>query len=459
MGPTTTSQPTMPTMPPLTARLLFIILGVTASRLAAQTPADTVGLVRTVALAREGLASLPSLWNLDARDVDWIFARGDGTAWTTTRRSGRDSLVAITLPAGTTIANTAVTLEERRWAMVVLPLGGPEESRVRLLIHEAMHTQQPDHLPQPGGTEPGEGGDLLDGAEGRIWLFLELRALAAAITTTGDAQRAAARDALLFRARRDSLALPSERTRLDALDLAEGIPEYTAWRLAGSSAESLASRLMHASDRNVSWVRAVGYDTGPAYGFLLDQLAGSAWRDAHRQGARLPAILATVLGATPVTSRIDARAEIHGGVPLRHTELARVAARDRRIDSLRTRYVRGPVLRLVPAALQISFDPNGQFPLGADGTVMTNFRWTGTDGAELVARPGALVAANWSYVQVALGSTVLEPGTLAERREIVGDGWTLALPAGWVITRVGTRVEVRPAATGAQRPSAQPPSP
>jgi len=431
--------------------VLALILASTAPAAAQSQPdtvglvrRDTVGLVRTVARAREALDDLPALWNLDARDLDWVFASDDGKAWATARRQGRDTLAAISLPGGITIANTAVTLDGRRFAMVVLPLGGDEEARVRLLIHEAMHTKQPEQLPNPGGTEAGDGGDLLDGADGRYWLFLELRALATAMTSADDARRAAARDALLFRARRDSLALPAERARLDALDLAEGNPEYTAWRLAGTSSDSLAGHLRGASGRDVSWVRAVGYDTGPAYGFVLDQLAGGAWRDAQRQGARLPAILATVLGSTPFTSRIDARAAIYGGVALRRTELARAAAREHRNDSLRTRFVAGPVVRLVPGALQVSFDPNGQYPLGADGTVMTNFRWAAADGAELVAPPGALVAANWSYVQVPAGAAALEPGTVAERRVIAGDGWTLTLPAGWRITRVGKRLEVRP---------------
>lgn len=409
-----------------------------------QVVADTVGLVRTVAGAREALDNLGALWNLDDRGIDWVFARRDGRAWATVRSRGRDSLVAMPLPTGTTIANTSVTLDGKRWAMVVLPLGTYEEGRVRLLVHEAMHTFQPEAMPHPGGTEAGEGGDLLDGAEGRIWLFLELRALAAAITSDGDAKRAAARDALLFRAKRDSLALPAERTRLDALDLAEGIPEYTGWRLAGSTNDSLAAYLRRTNESATSWVRGVGYVTGPAYGFLLDQLAGSAWREAHRQGARLPTILSTVLGSTPFTSRIDTRAAIYGGVALRRAELARVAERQRRIDSLRTRYVTGPVLRLIPGALQVSFDPNGQFPLGSDGTVMTNFRWAGADGAELVARPGALVSSNWSYIQVPRGAVPLEAGVITEARTIEGDGWTLKLPVGWRLIVVERRLEVRP---------------
>lgn len=404
---------------------------------------DTTGLARSVERAREALLDLGPLWKIDGREVEWIFTDGQ-THLATQRRAGRDSLVPIFLPASTTIANTAVDVDGRRWAMVVLPLSGSDESRARLLIHEAIHTFQPEQLPRPGNTEAGEGGDLLDGEAGRTWLFLELRALAAAITSSGDARRSAARDALLFRARRDSLAAPAERTRLDNLDVVEGIPEYTAWRLSGSSADSLAAALRRTDEMPISWVRAVSYWTGPAYGFLLDQLAGNAWRDAQRQGARLPTILATVLGSTPFTTQLDARARLYGGDAIRRAERARVIRRTQVLDSLRTRFVSGPVLRLIPGALQVSFDPNGQTPLATDGTVMMNFRWAGKDSAELVAPLGALVSPTWSYVQVPLGTVELAAGTLEQPRIIEGDGWRLTLPAGWRVTRVGRRVELRP---------------
>ena len=116
----------------------------------------------------------------------------------------------------------------------------------------------------------------------------------------------------------------------------------------------------------------------------------------------------------------------------------------RRLDSLRTRFVTGPVLRLIPGALQVTFDPNGQSPIGNDGTVMMNFRWAGAARAELVAPAGALVAPTWSWIQVPLGEAVLEEGTVSELRVVEGDGWRLTLPAGWRIVRTGNRVEVRP---------------
>ncbi len=458
-------------LPPLVPALLLL-----CAQGPARPPAepDLPGLTRAVARARESLRDLPALWGIDARDVEWILT--DGTTHVASRReAGRDTLAPIALPAGTTIANTSVTVDGRRWAMVVLDLARAERATVRLLVHEAMHTFQPEQLPSPEATEAGEGGDLLDGAEGRTWLFLELRALGTALTTQGDARRAAARDALLFRARRDSIAHPTERERLDALDLKEGIPEYTGWRLADATDSALAERLRGADTVGVSWVRAVGYWTGPAYGFLLDQLAGSAWRDAQRQGARLPTILATVLGSTPVALDLQVRARRYGGEAIQRRERARALANARRLDSLRTRFVTGPVLRLVPGALQVSFDPNGQTPLGDAGTVMTNFRWAGADGAELRAPSGALVSPRWDWIQVPLAAaagpspgvpgaagatgadsaavaarshaaTLPVAGPLAEDRVIEGDGWRLTLKAGWRVSRVGSRVELRPPA-------------
>lgn len=425
--------------------IAMLSLSTALPTLAAQEPAapDTTGLLRSVARAREGLGDLGALWQIDGRDVQWIFTDGR-RHYATVLRAGRDSLAPIFLSAGTTIANTSVEVEGRRWAMVVLPLADDEDARVRMLIHEAMHTFQPELLPAPKNTEAGEGGDFLDGEVGRSWLFLELRALATAITASGDVRRTAARDALLFRARRDSLALPAERARLDALDLAEGIPEYTGWRLSGSSADSLAAGLRRSDTRAISWVRGVGYWTGPAYGYLLDLLAGSAWRDAQRQGARLPTILATVLGSTPFTADLDARARLYGGEQIRRAERARIVARTRVLDSLQARFVKGPVLRLIPGALQVSFDPNGQTPLATDGTVMRNFRWAGKDGAELVAAQGALVSPTWTYIQVPLGAAEFAVGPLGEPRVVEGDGWRLTLPAGWLVSRVGSRVELRP---------------
>lgn len=403
---------------------------------------DTGGLLTAVRQARIALRALPSVWGVDGAQIEWIFT--DGRAHAATEQIGAiGALRPMTLPAQTVIANHRVDVAGRRWAMIRLPLSGDSVARVRLLVHEAMHTLQPERLPRPARTEAGMGGDFLDGEVGRSWLFLELRALARALSTSGQTQREAAQDALRFRSHRDSLAHAVERERLDALDLMEGLPEYTGWRLSGTPVHVLATRLQDAAASRVSWVRAIGYWTGPAYGLLLDQLTVPRWHDAVRGGDRLPALLARTVGM-PAAEPLMSVAARYDGIALLQVEHARAVAQARLMDSLQTRFLAGPVLRLIPTALRVSFDPNGQVSLGAQGTVMRGFRWAGADSSELVATDGALVNNTWEWAQVPLGAVVLPDGVLAAPRALTGDGWHLRLGTGWRVTRIGQVIEVRP---------------
>lgn len=418
----------------LVASLLITMPGMLAAQ------ADTIGVGAAVAQARSALRGLTALWAVDPATIDWLFV----SRATALRTRGAGPIEAVSLPPGAPRANMSYTLGEDRLAMIVLPLGHDRDDNARLLIHEAMHTVQPQRLPHPGNTEPMDGGDLLDRADGRTWLFLELRALARAITSAGRARTLAAHDALAFRAHRDRLASPRERMRLDALDLAEGIPEYTGWRLVNAGPGSLLHQLENARDRRVSWVRGVGYSTGPAYGILLDSLDPPRWRDRWRSGERLPDLLRDAVGADPASVSVAERATRYDGIAIITAEAARDAERAQALDSLRARYVRRAVLRLVPAAMQVTFDPNGQIPLDSDGTVMRNFRWAGADGAELTAPAGALVAPDWTFVQVPLGGVSIPEGVVADAIELGGDGWRLRLPRGWMVRRTGSVTEVRP---------------
>lgn len=402
--------------------------------------ADTVGMGAAVSRARDALHGLRALWRADTSTIDWLFVSRS----TALRTRGSNPLESVSLPPGAPRANMSYTIGSDRLAMIVLPLGGDTDASARLLVHEAMHTMQPQHLPHPGNTEPMEGGDFLDRADGRTWLFLEFRALARALASEGEVRIAAAHDALAFRGHRDRLASPAERARLDALDLAEGIPEYTGWRLVNAPPELLVPRLENASDRRVSWVRSVAYYTGPAYGYLLDAISTSRWHERWQAGARLPDLLRDAVGSDPSTAPVADRATRYDGGPVIAAETARDAERARTLDSLRTRYVRHPVLRIVPSAMQVTFDPNGQVPLDDQGTVMSNFRWASTDGAELSAPAGALVSPTWSHVQVPLGDASIAEGVVTDPIEVSGNGWRLKLPRGWVVKRTGSVTELRP---------------
>src|SRR5690606_12154716 len=115
----------------------------------------------------------------------------------------------------------------------------------------------------------------LDEPEGRILLRLEHRALASALSLDGAAADSALRDAMPFRVARHA-RYPGADTLETALEIQEGIAEYTGTvvalrRTGGGPGPMLSS--MEAFEDRPTYVRSLGYGTGPAFGLLLDRHA------------------------------------------------------------------------------------------------------------------------------------------------------------------------------------------
>lgn len=438
----------------------------------AGAPRDSV-VARFVLLARAARARLAAdagrTWSARLDTIPWMGVAGQRLVLTDDPRRpdfapGADGAWSGALPGELNPANTSVEWGGRRWAMVILPLPADSAAAVRLLIHEATHVAQPEIVPRPAANETAAGSDLLDAPAGRTWLQLEWRALAAALDAAGTARDRALGDALLFRARRYADAAPAERARERSLDLSEGLPEYTAWRVTRGGARALARSLRADAPALPTFVRAFPYFTGPAYALLLDARAGDAWRARLRATPDLQLLaLGTMRGAPPevgaalrasgalpksdslaLARRADAAGRRYGLDSLRGAEEARWAERQRLLAAMRGRFVAGPTIRLRPGSLQISFDPRSQTSLGADGTVMGNLVWRGPNGAELRAPGGALVAPDWSEIRVPAEAAPLAPGALAEARRWEGEGWSLALPAGWTVAAQGESWVVTP---------------
>jgi hypothetical protein len=77
------------------------------------------------------------------------------------------------LPANKNIANAAVTVGGKDWAMVILPLPKDKHLRIGLLVHELFHLAQPSL----GFPRMNSENNHLDQKDGRIYLRLELEAL------------------------------------------------------------------------------------------------------------------------------------------------------------------------------------------------------------------------------------------------------------------------------------------
>ena len=333
-----------------------------------------------------------------------------------------------TLPEEINPANAAVDWAGLRWTMVLWPPPTIPHARNRLLLHELFHRIQED----VGLAAENPPNGHLDTREGRIWMRLEMRALAEALASRGSGRAAAIRDALEFRARRRSL-FPRAAAEEGALERNEGMAEYTGLVLSGLPGEVLADRAavdLERREASESFSRSFAYATGPAYGVLLDE-SGRPWREALVRGSTLGELLGASYDTEPSRVPADGRIGRYNGERVTAIETAREEERLARESDLRARLVDGPVLRLTPGAeFSFSFDPNDAVNLEGSGTVYGTARVTDVWGVLEVDSGGALFLRNsegwFTGVVVAAPGSGPEPPTS-------GRGWRLDLADGWEI--------------------------
>jgi hypothetical protein len=322
------------------------------------------------------------------------------------------------LPRDENIANTTMTWAGVRWVQLGWPLPADRGARGVLVMHEQFH-RIAEQLTLPvviSAKLP----EHLDGADGRYWLQLEWRALAQALTAARDAAcKAAIGDALAVRRARWAASADAAETEV-ALELNEGLAEYTGDKVGARDPAAAAVRDLSAHVADPSFVRSFAYATGPAYGLLLDRFA-AGWRGRIAQAPSLAdALAAAVAVAVPDAGAAAGR---YGGGELRAAEDARAAERAARQARFEKALVDGPVLRLAFHHMKIEFDPRNVLVLAGHGTVYPTLRVV-DDWGVLEAKDGALVASDFS------SATVAAP-TSPNAREVAGPGWHLQLAAGW----------------------------
>ena len=378
--------------------------------------------------------------------VDWT----DGTAVANQPDAGgalkaAGPVFAGKLPEDIVIANTPIEWSGKRWTELIWPLPDDVAHRHVTLSHELFHRAQLEL-----GMVQHDGGNLhLDTLEGRVLLQLEWHALARALTAPDAAvRRDAISDALLFRHERYRL-FPDARAEERALELNEGVAEYTGVRVGlPTPAERTAFALRDLETFIVvpTFVRSFAYATGPSWGLLLDQ-ADPAWRDklaaAMKDGD--PSSLDQMLQAAlklpePSAATVKARENDYDDT-LRPREQARDQAKQAHLAELKAKLVDGPVLRLPLAGHHASyqFNPTTLEALGASGVVYPTMKLS-ADWGVLSVEQGALLDKQMSVAAVAAGDS-------ADHAQ--GPGWHLTLNKGWRVApgeRAGDFV-VKPAAS------------
>ena len=339
----------------------------------------------------------------------------------------QNGVFVATLPLEVGIANTALDWAGVRWTMVMWPLPAERFSRVTLLMHEAFHRVQPT-LAHAGGSELSP---HLDQETGRVWLRLEMRALARALRSREAAQKTAMGDALLFRTRRQAL-FPPARALEASVERNEGLAEYTGFTLCGASPEVRAERAAQKllmDERGASFVRSFAYATGPGYGILLDQHA-EGWRARVGKESELAALLAEALGwkaPAELASAAEAASADYDGAKVRAEERTRAEKQAARAAELRARYVDSPVLVLpLGAGVNFTFDPTDIATFEGLGSFYGSISITESWGV-LEAGGGALVERDARGAMTA----VRVPAPASEAPPLSGPGWKLTLASGW----------------------------
>lgn len=252
------------------------------------------------------------------------------------------------LPKSQNIANTAMEWSGTRWTQMILPLPAVQSARYTLMMHELFHRIQ-NQLKIPSERE-GDNAQL-DTPDGRYFLQLEYRALARAIKAdTENERKPAIADALIFRAERYKL-FPNAAAEEKALELNEGLAEYTGVRLGNPmSSDAMAATLDDLSRQTKvsTFVRSFAYATGPSYGLLLDRYAPD-WRTRLSAGEGLSEMLGEAVKITLPTDlqqTAEQRALQYDGAALRAAETEREVKRKAMLALYRAKFVDGAILTL-----------------------------------------------------------------------------------------------------------------
>ncbi|HWF90137.1 MAG TPA: hypothetical protein VN659_14925 [Pyrinomonadaceae bacterium] len=341
--------------------------------------------------------------------------------------SPQDGVFVGKLPNESNPANHAFDWAGVHWTMVLWPVSQFRQPRERLLLHESFHRLQ-DKLGLPARDAVNS---HLDTLNGRIWIQMEWRALERALRETGPARQASIADALLFRAYRRSL-FPDSTTNENALELNEGLAEYTGVKLSSADLQETAVRAnlsLRQARNNPTFARSFAYVSGPAYGALLD-LAGKPWRDSLKPTTDLGVLLQQRYGISTRASEAAARAAAlrYEGDEIITIETQQEQTRNQQIAEAKKKFFDEPVLILpLTQDVNYSYDPNNVIGIDPSNTVYPTMR--------IVDAWGILTVTNGAWLERDANGHVIRARLPAPQdlsaRPLKGNGWSLELANGW----------------------------
>jgi hypothetical protein len=336
-------------------------------------------------------------------------------------------------------ANTSFTWIGETWSMVVWPTPKDKEHRIQLLLHEAYHSIQ-DELNLK--IEKAIINDHLDKEDARVLIRLEWNALLAALKDPNNAKKhvKAALQLRVMRFRK----YKNSRQKEEALEINEGLAEYTGVKLRGSSKEEtisyLESRLMKVPNVT-SITRSSAYYSGPLYGLLFDTQS-SLWRKSFHNEKSFTNVAKRIFDIPILPhSKLEWINGLnkYGAVQIRAYEKRKAKERAEKIQSYLSGITKKGHIEITLKKPSMMFNP--YLLLAVDSSRVIYIELEANDNwGSLSAKEGALVVFKDGIAKV-----FISPPNKVEKSTATGKGWVLNLKKGWSLSKMGEVLTIKKA--------------
>ncbi len=375
-----------------------------------------------------------SLWGavIIVNPKDRTFYANENNALSSFKQVG--NIYTGTLPDHIPISNTAFEWEGKRWSMIMEPLPEKDIDRHHLMIHELFHQAQPalgfDSLQELSTAH-------LETKEARIFLKLEMEALKKALTDASH-RDSHLQHAFSFRLLR--YEQPAARNGENALEINEGICEYTALMLSGRNKQESIAHLGERIDQfylEPSYLRSFAYIMVPVYGYMLSW-SHPHWHKLTNSHTDLTHLFMEQFGITldSINATYLSQRQNYDYARILDQETQRAQEIANNITHYRNLLVEGPVLALPFRQMNMSFDYTKALSLENEGTVYPTIQITDQWGI-LQVEKGALIDPQWSKAVVSVPMSI-------QADSVKGEGWSLALTHGWEVVQKGSNYELVP---------------
>lgn len=350
---------------------------------------------------------------------------------------GKDGVFTGTFPKDLLLNNSPVTYGNTLFALAPLPQEEDEYMIRTQAIHSLFHRFQM----MAGTSSFGYNTNNMDEREARLWLKLEWKALRKALTTEGEEQKVAIRDALIFRGANRELFSKYARDE-NLFEDYEGLTTFTYTLLCTGSKDEYRARIFELLDEIYamqSYARSYGFIHGALYASLLNDkgfdFAGIRTKEIdlgntvmHLYGIELPAICRDVAGSLAVNYNVS---EIYS------EEERRLADLRESLHEQISEFTEKPVVYIELESPYFDFEPGNIQSLDTVGTLYKSIRISDNWGKLSVNGGGCLVSNNFRFLRISA------KGFKADQKHISGDNWSMTINKDYELVAVKQNYFVR----------------